>query len=96
MTLLTNLQDEETKKESRDNSHLCQGHPSIHPGYQHALISIRVSNPGIMFWTWRSTGAQVVRVIREATDVWGVTRRGWGRGVAFPRSEIFDIIEAGG
>ena len=99
ITLLTNLLDEQTNKQRKQI--ISSGIILIfvkgihHPGYAQALISIRVFNPGIMLWTWRSTGVQVVRIVREATDVWGVTRRGWWRGVAFPRSEIFDIIEAG-
>ena len=67
----------------------------IHPGHAFALISIRVTNPGIMLGTWTGAGVQVVRIIREATDVRSATWRGWGRRVAFPRSEIYDIIEAG-
>ena len=94
---LTNLKDEQTNKSNQiiSSGVILISAKDIHPGYAQALISIRVSNPGIMLWTWASAGVKVVRIVREATDVWGATRRGWGRGVAFPWSEIFDFIEAG-
>ena len=101
-TLLRNLLDKQTNKQTK--TLISSGiilvcvkgsHHAIHPGLAGELISIRVTNPGIMLRTWTSTGVQGVRDIREVTVVWGVTRRGWGRGVAFPRCKIFDIIEAG-
>ena len=49
-----------------------------------------------MCGTRTGTGVQVMRIVRETTDVRGSTCRWWGRRVAFPRSESFDVVEAGG
>ena len=46
----------------------------------------------------RGTGAsaspQVMRIIREPTDVRTATSRRWCRGVAFPWSKILDVVKA--
>ena len=57
-----------------------------------ASISIRVPHPGVMRRAWASASPQVMRITGKTTDIWAAARRGWGRRVAFPRSEIFDII----
>ena len=71
---------------------------TVHPAGTHPhlilSISIRVSNPWIMCRTGASTGPQVMRITGEATDVGSATSRGWGRGVAFPRYKIFDVVKA--
>ena len=71
---------------------------TVHPAGTHPhlilSISIRVSNPWIMCRTGASTGPQVMRITGEATDVGSATSRGWGRGVAFPRCKIFDVVKA--
>ena len=59
------------------------------------LISIRVSDPGVVRRTGAGTRVQVMRVIREPADVRGGTGRGRRRRVAFPRGEIFDIVKTG-
>ena len=59
------------------------------------LVSIRVSDPGVMSGTGAGTCVQVMRVVGETADVRGGTGRGRGRRVAFPGGEIFDVVKTG-
>lgn len=59
------------------------------------LVSVRVSDPGVMSGTGAGTCVQVMRVVGETADVRGGTGRGRGRRVAFPRGEIFDVVKTG-
>lgn len=59
------------------------------------LVSVRVSDPGVMSGTGAGTCVQVMRVVGETADVRGGTGRGRGRRVAFPGGEIFDVVKTG-
>ena len=59
------------------------------------LVSIRVSDPGVMSGTGAGTCVQVMRVVGETADVRGGTGRGRGRRVAFPGGEIFNVVKTG-